>query len=67
MTNISKLFSPNVELQEFNTKNISHIPSFGSIIYTVFLDIFFRAKTHSVLALSAPTKDPTLIDAVMLC
>ena len=38
MTNISDLFSPNVELQEFNTKNINHIPSFGSIIYTVFLD-----------------------------
>ena len=38
MTNISDLFSPIVELQEFNTKNINHIPSFGSIIYTVFLD-----------------------------
>ena len=38
MTNISQLFSSTVELQEFNTKNIKHIPSFGSIIYTVFLD-----------------------------
>lgn len=38
MTNISQLFSSTVELQEFNTKNINHIPSFGSIIYTVFLD-----------------------------
>jgi hypothetical protein len=36
--NISQLFSPTVELQQFNTKNINHIPSFGSIIYTVFLD-----------------------------
>jgi hypothetical protein len=38
MTNISQLFSSTVELQEFNTKNINHIPSFGSIIYTGFLD-----------------------------
>ena len=38
MTKISDLFSPIVELQQFNTKNINHIPSFGSIIYTVFLD-----------------------------
>ena len=38
MTNISQLFSSTVEMQEFNTKNINHIPSFGSIIYTVFLD-----------------------------
>jgi len=36
--NVSELFSPSVELQQFNTKNINHIPSFGSIIYTVFLD-----------------------------
>ena len=35
---ISQLFSPTAELLEFNTKNINHIPSFGSIIYTVFLD-----------------------------
>ncbi len=36
--NVSELFSPTVELQQFNTMNINHIPSFGSIIYTVFLD-----------------------------
>jgi len=36
--NVSDLFSPTVELPQFNTKNINHIPSFGSIIYTVFLD-----------------------------
>jgi hypothetical protein len=30
MTNISQLFSSTVELREFNTKNINHIPSFGS-------------------------------------
>ena len=35
---IIELFSSTVELQEFNKKNINHIPSFGSIIYTVFLD-----------------------------
>ena len=35
---LHELFSPSVELQQFNTKNINHIPSFGSIIYTVFLD-----------------------------
>ena len=35
---LHELFSPTVELQQFNTKNINHIPSFGSIIYTVFLD-----------------------------
>ena len=38
MTNISQLFSETVELQEFSTKNIDHIPTYGSIIYTVFLD-----------------------------
>jgi hypothetical protein len=38
MKNVGELFSPTVELQQFNTKNINHIPSFGSIIYTVFLD-----------------------------
>ena len=38
MTNISQLFSESVELQEFSTKNIDHIPTYGSIIYTVFLD-----------------------------
>ena len=38
MTNISQLFSSTVELQEFNTKNINHTPSFGLIIYSVFLD-----------------------------
>ena len=38
MTNISQLFSESVELQKFNTKNIDHIPAYGSIIYTVFLD-----------------------------
>jgi len=36
--NVCDLFSPSVELQAFSTKNINHIPSFGSIIYTVFLD-----------------------------
>jgi hypothetical protein len=35
---LHELFSPTVELQQFSTKNINHIPSFISIIYTVFLD-----------------------------
>jgi len=32
------LFSPDVELISFTTSNINHIPEFGSILYTVFLD-----------------------------
>lgn len=33
-----KLFSNDVELRQFSTRNVSDIPSWGSIIYTVFLD-----------------------------
>lgn len=32
------LFSSDAELRPFTTSNISHIPEYGSIIYTVFLD-----------------------------
>lgn len=32
------LFSSEVELRPFTTSNINHIPEYGSIIYTVFLD-----------------------------
>ena len=35
---IDSLFSVNVELMPFSTSNINHIPKFGSILYTVFLD-----------------------------
>ena len=33
-----KLFSNDVELRQFSTRNVTEIPSWGSIIYTVFLD-----------------------------
>jgi hypothetical protein len=33
-----KLFSNDVELRQFSTRNVTDIPSWGSIIYTVFLD-----------------------------
>ena len=36
-TPLNQLFSPEVELHSF-TSNINHIPEYGSIIYTVFLD-----------------------------
>ena len=32
------LFSPELELRPFTTSNINHIPEYGSILYTVFLD-----------------------------
>jgi hypothetical protein len=32
------LFSSEVELRPFTTSNINHIPEYGSILYTVFLD-----------------------------
>ncbi len=32
------LFSSKVELRQFTTSNIKHIPEYGSILYTVFLD-----------------------------
>jgi len=32
------LFSSQVELRLFTTSNIKHIPEYGSILYTVFLD-----------------------------
>ena len=35
---ISLLFSPDQPLRQFNTGNITDVPSWGSIIYTVFLD-----------------------------
>jgi hypothetical protein len=35
---ISLLFSPDQPLRQFTTGNVSDIPSWGSIIYTVFLD-----------------------------
>jgi hypothetical protein len=35
---LSVLFSNEVPLRPFTTSNVSDIPSWGSIIYTVFLD-----------------------------
>ena len=35
---LSVLFSTEVPLRPFTTSNVSDIPSWGSIIYTVFLD-----------------------------
>ena len=35
---VSSLFSPNQPLRQFSTGNVTDIPSWGSIIYTVFLD-----------------------------
>ncbi len=35
---LEKLFSNEVELRQFSTRNVNEIPSWGSIIYTVFLD-----------------------------
>ena len=35
---ISLLFSPDQPLRQFTTSNVNDIPSWGSIIYTVFLD-----------------------------
>lgn len=35
---VSSLFSPNQPLRHFSTGNVTEIPSWGSIIYTVFLD-----------------------------
>lgn len=35
---LDSLFSLEVELISFSTSNINHIPEFGSILYTVFLD-----------------------------
>ncbi len=35
---LEKLFSNEVELRQFTTRNVNEIPSWGSIIYTVFLD-----------------------------
>jgi hypothetical protein len=35
---LSVLFSNEVPLRPFTTSNVSVIPSWGSIIYTVFLD-----------------------------
>ena len=35
---ISLLFSPDQPLRQFTTGNVSNVPSWGSIIYTVFLD-----------------------------
>mgnify|MGYP003873765951 CR=1 FL=1 len=35
---ISLLFSPGQPLRQFTTSNVNDIPSWGSIIYTVFLD-----------------------------
>ncbi len=35
---LSSLFSATTPLRAFSTSNIAEIPSFGSIIYTVFLD-----------------------------
>ena len=32
------LFSPELELRQFNTTDINHIAEYGSILYTVFLD-----------------------------
>jgi hypothetical protein len=32
------LFSSEVELRPFTTSSINHIPEYGSILYTVFLD-----------------------------
>ena len=35
---VSSLFSPDQALRQFSTGNVTDIPSWGSIIYTVFLD-----------------------------
>lgn len=35
---VSSLFSPDQSLRQFSTGNVTDIPSWGSIIYTVFLD-----------------------------
>ena len=35
---VSSLFSPSQPLRQFSTGNVTDIPSWGSIIYTVFLD-----------------------------
>lgn len=35
---VSSLFSPDQPLRQFSTGNVTDIPSWGSIIYTVFLD-----------------------------
>jgi hypothetical protein len=38
MTSIHSLFDSSVELRPFKLTNVTDIPAFGSIIYTVFLD-----------------------------
>lgn len=35
---VEQLFSPSILTRKFDTSDINHIPDFGSIIYTVFLD-----------------------------
>jgi len=35
---VEQLFSSSIQTRKFDTSDINHIPSFGSIIYTVFLD-----------------------------
>ena len=38
MTDLTPLFSSEVPLRSFSYSTLDHIPAFGSIVYTVFLD-----------------------------
>jgi hypothetical protein len=54
--NVSKLFSPTVELQQFSTKNINHIPSIGKRPPASWLP---KSKAEKALHLSLFPPIPT--------